>query len=51
MPIDPKGKATIKLATKKRKYLDADIARAVVVVAATKCVEAGGARSGVQIVD
>ena len=31
LPIDPKGKATKKLATKKRKYLDADTARAVVV--------------------
>ena len=41
-PIDPKGKATKKLATKKRKYTDADIARAATVRA-----EAGGARSGV----
>ena len=28
LPTDPKGKAMKKLATKKRKYLDADIARA-----------------------
>ena len=47
LPIDPKGKAMKKLATKKRKYPDANIARAAVVVAASECVEAGGARSGV----
>ena len=35
LPTDPKGKATKKLATKKRKYPDADIARAVVVAEAT----------------
>ena len=34
-PVDSKGKATKKLATKKRKYPDADIARAVVVAEAT----------------
>ena len=28
LPADPKGKATKKIATKKRKYLDAVIARA-----------------------
>ena len=43
-PVDAKGKATKKLATKKRKYPDADIARAAAVAA-------GGARSGVQIID
>ena len=43
LPIDPKGKATKKLATKKQKYPDADIARAAVAERA----EAGGARSGV----
>ena len=32
-PADTKGKATKKLATKKRKYPDADTARAVAVVA------------------
>ena len=47
LPIDPKGKATKKLATKKRKYLDVDTARAAIVAAATKRAEAGGARSGV----
>ena len=51
LPVDPKGKAMKKLATKKQKYLDADTARAAIVVAAAECVEAGGARSGVQIVD
>ena len=46
LPTDAKGKATKKLATKKRKYLDADIARA-----AAERAEVGGARSGVQITD
>ena len=50
-PVDTKGKATKKLATRKRKYLDADTARAAVVAAAAERAEAGGARSGVQIVD
>ena len=51
LPADPKGKATKKLATKKRKYPDADTARAVAVAAAAERAEAGGARSGVQIAD
>ena len=51
LPADPKGKVTKKLATKKRKYLDADTARAATVAAAAERAEAGGARSGVQIVD
>ena len=51
LPIDPKGKATKKLATKKRKYLDADTARAATVAAAAERAKAGGARSRVQIVD
>ena len=46
-PTDAKGKATKKLATRKHKYLDADIARAAVVAAAAEHAEAGGARSGV----
>ena len=50
-PIDAKGKATKKLATKKRKHPDADTARAAIVAAATERAEAGGARSGVQIAD
>ena len=51
LPTDPKGKATKKLATKKRKYLDTDTARVAIVAAAAERVEAGGARSGVQITD
>ena len=49
LPTDPKGKAMKKLATKKRKYLDVDIARVATVAAAAEHAEAGGARSGVQI--
>ena len=44
LPTDPKGKATKKLATRKRKYLDVDTTRA-----ATDRVERGGAHSGVVI--
>ena len=51
LPSEAKGKATKKLATKKRKYLDADIVRAAAVVAVAEQAEAGGARSGVQITD
>ena len=51
LPADPKGKATKKLATRKRKYPDADIARAATVVEATERAERGGARSGVVIAD
>ena len=51
LPVDPKGKATKKLATKKRKYLDADTTRAAIVVEATEHAERGGARSGVRIAD
>ena len=47
IPADPKGKATKKLATKKRKYPDVDIARAAIVAAAVERAEAGDARSGV----
>ena len=47
LPIDPKGKATKKLATKKRKYPDADTMRAVAVVEAVEHAERRGARSGV----
>ena len=50
-PADAKGKATKKLAIKKCKYTDADTARAAVVAEAVEHVEAGGARSGVVIVD
>ena len=48
---DTKGKAMKKLATKKQKYPDADIARAAIVAAAAEHAEAGDARSGVQIAD
>ena len=50
-PTDPKGKATKKLATKKRKYPDADTARAAAVAEVAERVERGGARSGVRIID
>ena len=46
-PTDPKGKATKKLATRKRKYLDAETARAVAVAEAIEHAERGGAHSGV----
>ena len=51
LPTDVKGKATKKLATKKRKYVDADTARAAAVAATAEHAERGGARSGVQIAD
>ena len=50
-PIDPKGKATKKLATKKWKYSDADTARAAAVAEAADRAERGGAYSGVVIAD
>ena len=46
-PTEPKGKATKKLAVRKRKYPDADTARAAVVVEAAERAERGGAHSGV----
>jgi len=51
LATDVKGKAMKKLATKKRKYADADTQRAAVVAAAVDRAERGGARSGVQIAD
>ena len=51
LPADPKGKVTKKLATKKRKYLDVDIARAAIVVEAAERAERRGACSGVVIAD
>ena len=51
LPADPKGKATKKIATKKRKYPDAETARAAVAAEAAKRAERGGARSGVVIAD
>ena len=47
LPTDVKGNATKKITSKKRKYTDADIARAAVVAAAVELAERGGARSGV----
>ena len=51
LPTCPKGKATKKVASKKRKYPDAETARAAAVVEAIERVERGGARSGVVIAD
>ena len=45
LPSEAKGKATKKLAMKKRKYPDAGIERAAEVAAVVDCVERGGARS------
>ena len=47
MPTDVKGKAMKKITSKKRKYADADTARAAAVAAAVERAERGGARSGV----
>ena len=51
LPADPKGKATKKIASKKRKYPDAEIARAAAVAEAAEPAERGGSRSGVVIAD
>ena len=51
LPTDPKGKATKKIASKKRKYPNAETARAAAVAEATERAERGGAHSGVVIVD
>ena len=51
LPVDPKGKAIKKIASRKRKYPDAETARAAVVAEATERAERGGARSGVVIAD
>ena len=51
LPSEAKGKVMKKLATKKRKYLDADTKRAAAVVDATDHAERGGAKSGVVIAD
>ena len=50
-PVEPKGKATKQVTSKKRKYLDAETARAAVVAEAAERAERGGACSGVVIVD
>ena len=46
-----KAKATKKIASKKRKYPDVEIAHAVAVAEAAERAERGGARSGVVIAD
>ena len=51
LPVDPKGKATKKITSKKRKYPDVETARAVAVAEATEHAKRGGARSGVVIAD
>ena len=51
LPADPKGKATKKLVIRKRKYPNADTARAAAVVEAVERAKRGGARSGVVITD
>ena len=51
LPADPKGKATKKVASKKRKYPDAETARAAAVVEAAERAERGGTHSGVVIAD
>ena len=49
LPTDVKGKAMKKLATKKRKYLDANTERAAAVAAVVERAERGDAQSGVVI--
>ena len=50
-PAGPKGKATKQLTSKKRKYSDAETARAAAVTEAAERAKRGGAHSGVVIVD
>ena len=50
-PTGPKGKATKQVTSKKRKYPNAEIARAAAVAEAVDRAERGGTRSGVVIVD
>ena len=51
LPADPKGKVTKKVASKKRKYPNAETARAAAVAEAAERAERGGTRSGVVIAD
>ena len=51
LPADPKGKATKKIASRKRKYPDAETARVAAIAEAAERTERGGARSGVVIAD
>ena len=50
-PVGPKGKATKQVASKKRKYPDAETVRAATVAEAIERAERGGAHSGVVITD
>ena len=50
-PTNAKGKATKKLATRKRKYPNADTVRVAAVADAIERTERGGARSGIVIAD
>ena len=50
-PTGPKGKATKKVVSKKRKYPDVEIARAAAIAEVVERAERGGARSGVVIAD
>ena len=51
LPTDPKGKVTKKIASKKRKYPDAQTTRAATVVEVVERSERGGTHSEVVIVD
>ena len=51
LPTGPKGKATKKIASRKRKYPDAGTARVATIAEAVERAERGGARSGVVIAD
>ena len=50
-PAGSKGKATKQVTSKKRKYPDAETARAVAVAEAAEHAERGGAYSGIVIAD
>ena len=50
-PVGPKGKATKQVASKKRKYPDAETVRVAVVAEVAERAERGGACSGVIIAD
>ena len=51
LPADPKGKAMKKIASRKRKYPDAETTRAAAVVEVVERSERGGTHSGVVIAD
>ena len=50
-PVGPKGKATKQVTSKKRKYPNAETARAAAVAEAVERAERGSDRSGVVIAD